>query len=707
MGTIMIALEFKEMSWVKNKKLVVCIASLLCLLSFFLLVDLAYEYKSSKEDEIILENAMGDARQKANYAVKEINGNLNTTSSLAKGIAKDLSSGKLKDESVLRERLLAEMKNNPNIYSIVVAYSPDVNAGRLYAPHFMRKSSEIIYAPVTYDYTKKSKHTAWYNDALEKGSETWISPYFGIADANYQIDCSIPFYLAEYENGHKAAGVVSVSHSLEEVRAQVGSLQLGNTGYGFIISEKGVLISYPIQEYLAGNVYDLASKDDFIYIISKHMKEGEYWTKNSFTGKSYWVFQKNIPSTNWILGIVLPQEEILRNKKMEQTQSIILIVFATLTFLLCLSLFFLSIYMYNHRGLVLLTFIFSLFCILGIIFMWYLAMNNSALDSRNSDFVVFDKEDVFTVLQHTNINSTTPMIPTGLVLQSIDLLDANDVVITGYIWQNISTLGAAIDSPNFIFPDSKETTIEKAYEDKEKGTRGWHFKATLLQRFDYSRYPFAREKVSIRVLSNNPQGNLLIPYFESYNSLIPETLPGLGHSFTLDGWSLEKSFFSYRINSYNTDLGIRNFAKSNVCEFCFNVDIRRNIKASFVSDLLLIMVAVVLLFGILLITTKDENKKHFGFSSHGVLAYCTTLLFTLIIAHTSLRSRISIGSIIYLEYFYMIMYLAIMIVSLNSIAFASNREVPFIDTKDNIYVRVLYWPVIMGALLFFTFLNFY
>jgi hypothetical protein len=703
----MIEFEYEKNLLSKNRKLVVYIALLLCLLNFFLLIDLAYEYKSSKTDEIILQKAKEDAQQKANYAIKEINGDLNTTSSLAEGIAKDLSSGKLKGESALRERLLAEMKNNPNIYSIVVAYSPDANAGRLYAPHFRRNGSEVIYSPVTYDYTKKSEHTAWYNDALKKGSKMWISPYFGIADANYQIDCSTPFYLAEYGNGHRAAGVVSVSHSLEELKVQVGNLQLGNTGYGFIISGKGVIISYPIQEYLARNVHDLASKDPNIYFISKNMKEGEYWATNSFTGKSYWVFQKNIPSTDWILGLVLPEEETLRNRKMEQIHSIILVVFATFTFLFFLSLLIISIYMYNHRGLLLLTFIFSLFCILGISFMWYLAMNNSTLDSRNSDFVVFDREDAFTVLQHTNTSPTTPIIPTGLILQSIEFLDANNVVITGYIWQNTSVLGVGKDTPNFIFPDSKETTIEKAYEDKDKGTIGWHFKTALLQQFDYSRYPFAREKVSIRVLSNNPPGNLLIPYFDSYNSLIPETLPGLGHSFVLEGWKLEKSFFSYKVNSYNTDLGIRNFAKSNVCEYHYNVDIKRNIKASFVSDLLLIMVAVVLLFAILTITTKDENKKHFGFSSHGVLAYCTTLLFTLIIAHTSLRSRIPIGSIIYLEYFYMILYLAIMVVSLNSIAFASNRDVPFIDTKDNIYVKVLYWPVILGALLIITLLSFY
>lgn len=41
------------------------------------------------------------------------------------------------------------------------------------------------------------------------------------------------------------------------------------------------------------------------------------------------------------------------------------------------------------------------------------------------------------------------------------------------------------------------------------------------------------------------------------------------------------------------------------------------------------------------------------------------------------------------------MYVAILAVSLNSIAFASHMDVPFIDTKDKLYVRLVYWPVII------------
>ena len=691
----------------KRRKQAVCIASLLCLLSFLLLIYVGYEYKSSKTNDIILAEAKEDALQKAESATKKVSIGLNSTSSLADGVAKDLSSGKLKNDSMLRERLLAEMKNNPDISSIVVAYSPAINAGKLYAPHFKRNGSEIVYDLLTYDYTKDSEQTGWYNDALKKGSKVWISPYFGIADRNYQIDYSAPFYLTESGNSDKVAGVVSIRHSLEEIKASINSLNIGNTGYGFIISGKGVIISYPIQEYLTKNIKNIAKKDINLDFINKNIAKQDYLATNSLTGKSYWVFQKNIPSTDWILGFALPQEETLLNRKTEQTHSIILVVFATFGFLFFLCLLFVSIYRYNHTGLWMLASIFTLLCILGIGFMWHLTMNNSSLDDRNGDRVVFDREDVETVLQHVNMSPTTPRIPTGFFLQSMVFLNANDVLITGYIWQNISSLGAWKDVPEFSFPDPKETTIEKVYMNKDTGVIGWHFKTTLHQQFDYSKYPFDREDVWIRVLSNNSAGNVLVPDFDSYNSLIPESFPGLGHSFVIDGWKPHKTFFSYRVNSDDTNIGFGNFANSNAPELHFNVDVKRNLESTSNSDLLLITVVLILLFAILTMITKGESKTHFGFSSHGVLGYCTSILFTLIIAHSSLKARIPISGIIYLEYFYFVMYIAILVISLNSIAFASNQHIPFIDIKDNLYVKILYWPVITGIMLLITFLKFY
>jgi Cache domain len=692
----------------KYRTQVICIASILCLLSFLLSVYFGYEYKSSKTDEIILEDAKENALQKAEYAIKNVHNGANSTRAFADGVAQDLSSGKLKNDSILQERILAEMKLHPNIFSIVVAYSPSTNAGKLKASRFFRNGSEIVNSALTYDYTKDSKQTAWYNDAMRTGSKIWIPPYFGIAARTYMVGYSSPFYFAEFKGGNKPAGVVNVHYSLEGLRTYLNNLKIGDTGFGFVISGEGEIISYPIPEYLTKNIHDLAKQDPTIYFINNNLTKHDYLATNFLTGQSYWVFQQNIPSTDSILGFAIPLEETLLNKKTEQIHALIPLVLAIFSFLFSLCLLFVSIYRYDHKGLWMLAVIFSLLCILGMGFMWHFTMNNSFFDSRNGDLIVFDREGVETVLQHSNTSPTTNRIPTGFLIKSMEFVNANDVLITGHIWQNISGIGIWKDVPDFSFPDSKETTFDEPYVNKEKGLLGWRFKTTLRQQLDYSKYPFDREDVWIRVVSDNTAGNILVPDFDSYKSMIPEKLPGLGRSFVLDGWDPQKTFFSYGVSSNdNSNIELENFANSNASEFHFNVGVKRKFESIFTSNFIYIIVALILLFAILAMITKGESKTHFGFSSQGVLGYCTSILFTLIIVHTSLRSKIPIVGVIYLEYFYFILYFAILVISLNSIAFASHKSIPFVDANDNLYMKVLYWPVIMGVLFFITILKFY
>jgi len=108
-----------------------------------------------------------------------------------------------------------------------------------------------------------------------------------------------------------------------------------------------------------------------------------------------------------------------------------------------------------------------------------------------------------------------------------------------------------------------------------------------------------------------------------------------------------------------------------------------------------------------MISTEDKQKRAlYGFSSSTVLAYCAALFFVLIVSHISLREKLAATGIIYLEYFYFILYFAILTVSINSILLASNTKYKFICYKDNLIIKLLYWPVILVLLLGITLKNF-
>jgi uncharacterized protein YbaA (DUF1428 family) len=691
----------------KWRKPLIHLALVLCLLSFFLLIWAWYDYKTSNTDEIILEKAKEDAYKEANDTRDNISKELDSTSYVVEGIAKDLSAGKLNDSSIA-ERLRIEMAKRPSIFSLVVAYS-DGSPEKPHSKYFKWNSSNssiLDESSIPYDYIMiDNESTAWYHDPVNKEHSGWNSPYFGKSDNISEVDYSALFYNVESSKRSEVAGVVVASHSLETVRKQLGSLILGNTGYGFIFSEKGVIISYPVKKYLFRNIYELDKEDINLDPISKNMTDGE--VKNIRTNQSSWLFQEKILSTNWTLGVVLPVEETLLDKEIKQNCSVIRVVLMAFSFIFFLCLLLVSLFRYEDRSFWLLAFIFSFLCLLGMGIILHLTLNVSPQNDMKGDHVVFDMADVETVLQHSNTSQNTSRIPTGVFIQSLEFSSAYNVIMTGYIWQNISNISADYDSPSFNFPESEEITIEKDYEAKDKGVVGWRFKTTLRQEFDYSRYPFDREDVWIRIWNNASSGGVLVPDFDSYDSLNPESLPGLERSLVLEGWEPQRTYFSYRNNFYNTNFGVGDFTHSKVSELYYNFDIKRDFKSPFTSYILPVIVVAILLFAVLMITTKDEKKEQCGFSSSDVLGYCSALFFVLIVAHASLRDTIPMDDVIYLEYFYFIMYLAILAVSLNSIAFASSINFPFIDTKDNLYVKVLYWPVVMGFLLLITLMNFY
>ena len=58
------------------------------------------------------------------------------------------------------------------------------------------------------------------------------------------------------------------------------------------------------------------------------------------------------------------------------------------------------------------------------------------------------------------------LVPTGIFLQSLEFSSANNVIVTGYIWQNYSGIPDTV-SKGFVFPEAEQTNIEEALLDKE------------------------------------------------------------------------------------------------------------------------------------------------------------------------------------------------------------------------------------------------
>ena len=90
----------------------------------------------------------------------------------------------------------------------------------------------------------------------------------------------------------------------------------------------------------------------------------------------------------------------------------------------------------------------------------------------------------------------------------------------------------------------------------------------------------------------------------------------------------------------------------------------------------------------------------------GALNYAAALFFVVAVIHTGMRSQIAAVGITYLEYVYILLYLAIVLVAANVFVVARYPDWFIVRYRNNIITKLLYWAVFNGELLLITILLF-
>jgi hypothetical membrane protein len=126
------------------------------------------------------------------------------------------------------------------------------------------------------------------------------------------------------------------------------------------------------------------------------------------------------------------------------------------------------------------------------------------------------------------------------------------------------------------------------------------------------------------------------------------------------------------------------------------------------SNVVPLIIVGIVIFLVLLIIERDDDRIMLMRTGTGFnLSICGTLLFVAVFSHIGARQKIAAQEIIYLEYFYIVMYFAILWVAVNSILFVRWPESRFIQYEKNLLPKVLFWPLTLGAIWVMTIATFY
>jgi hypothetical protein len=666
----------------------------------------------------LLQAAKSEARRKAVEQAGIISSNLEKLTPIAQRIAAELSSGALKPEDAPAQ-LKRALEENPDLFEAGFAYLPYAKDAkvRLFSPHAARKDSGIEQFQLEdrYDYTTKP----WFQDGIAASGPHWGEPYLGGATKTLVVGYSVPFYRKD-DHSKTPIGLVRTNLSLDRIHRLVSSMGLGETGHAFLLSRKGVFLSHPIEDYMRDQktIFDVAREhnDEGGKRQGERAMNGQPGEEDGIswlTGQAIWMCQQPVPISGWSLGAVFMKDEMLLEPKALR-RSLTRIECCSAIFLLLLSVLWFWGKHATDQSLWRMVEATSFITVAAIALMWWMTLS---YPDRNGEVGVhiYGGENLqkFLATNATPLgNAALPQqIKTGIFVRTMRFGTSNDVQLTGTMWQRYDS-NLKDFTPGFTIPNAEALDIKETYrtKDGDRNVVGWDFKATLRVPFEGAiKYPFDRAMVRIRIAPNGPdKDTILIPDLEAYQLMVPTALPGTEKSLVLPGWKLISSYFIYTPVTAGTNFGVgRALEQAKRQELGFTIVAQRNFLDPFVSSVLPIMVVASLLFGMLIVGSKRSEKiAATGFKATDVVRASVTLLFPVLLAQANLRSKIGSSTIIYIEYFYFVLYAAILGVSANALIFTLKGH-GFSNYRDNLIPKLIFWPYLLGAFFAITLIFLY
>jgi hypothetical protein len=196
----------------------------------------------------------------------------------------------------------------------------------------------------------------------------------------------------------------------------------------------------------------------------------------------------------------------------------------------------------------------------------------------------------------------------------------------------------------------------------------------------------------------------LVPDFDAYRDLNPQTLPGLDTEFVYGGWDPIKSQFSYDLLDYNVDFGLGyGFSGVPDPEFFFSLSVARDSLSPMLDHVILETVIAILLFLLLILMTHNAaDGERSGLSVFDLVVAAGGLLFAVILDRNSIRARVESQSLTYLEWLPLILSGFIVLVVLGAVLEVKAGQFRILGYNSDRFFVYAYWPALLASMLIVT-----
>lgn len=656
------------------------------------------------------------ATQQLDSAAQKINNQLQKYVDLTQNAAREFESRSW-DAPALQQFVTAKAKAIVPTSAVSLAFEPYTfdKSMRLCFPLYRVKNNAYSIVP-TYDYRLPSSQahafTDWYRDRIV-GQAGWSEPYLDVDYKEMIISYGTPIIYGQ-KSTKKPNGVLTIDVGLDDLRMIIKSLSLGKQSYGFLVSKRGKFIAHPVE--------DLYRKEKNIFDVAKELKNKQLETfgyeiqrknfgflpyKDPLSGQSSILFYRALPGIDCVLGIVFIQDELFLTQKTLLKRDKIAIALA-LIFILLLLIIFYVIHAHNLvRALVTGAVLSSFLLIAGIAYFWFIQQTESVTLS-GADIPIFDEHMLQKILPRRNIaqkegqlnDQAYIFIKTGIVIDHLEQIFNTRIALSGKIWQRYPLSTKQFIDRDFIIPQNKIGFQKKLILQQKNGNEElyiWRFTGDIAQEKLIERpFPFDRQSASLTIDHPSLCGHVvLVPDFDGYPTLAPQALPGLECGNSLTDWSLEKAFFS--ISPYDQAVRMETMQSQSTCKkyaLIYHIQASRYLFSLLIMYLLPLLVSLLMFFFNLCMMRRNYIMIALSIMSGNFLS--------LIFAHSALRNAVPGAQVLYLEFFYIVAYVLVVLLAINLLLFSQPKRVPLIEYQDNLIAKVIFLPTFLIIMLIIT-----
>lgn len=261
------------------------------------------------------ELAYQQAKETAGKYANQFNGDMVRSHTIGRTIAYSMTTDATRDRDEANQVLREILIQNPELIGAYVAFEPDAFDGKdkqyinavghdptgRFIPYWNKLTGTIALDPL-----KNYDNLDYYSSPKLLKTDTITEPYW------YNDKIIISYSTPIFSDG-EFIGVGGVDVSLNDLDSVVSNITIFESGYAFLSSNKGMILSHPTNKDWIGN----KSLNEFtgnIYEMSQNIEEGksgQIETIDPTTGKEVIAFYEPLKEGNYSFVLVVPKKEML------------------------------------------------------------------------------------------------------------------------------------------------------------------------------------------------------------------------------------------------------------------------------------------------------------------------------------------------------------------------------------------------------------